>query len=91
VIWRKVSFGEPVYAQDVEVIPRSETIGLDFHFGGLVWNRPVAILAKTHDGTKRIPIVDITRIGLFLLWGLAFAFSIVWISTFRRKGSKKNE
>lgn len=91
MIWKKVSYGEPIQRQEIKLIPQSEAIGMDFPFGRLVWNRPVAILVETLDGAKRIPIVDITRMISLLLWSLTVAFSFIWITTIRREWSGKNE
>ena len=66
--WQTVS-SQAVTVGDVTVVPQSRALTLRWgRYGGLVWNRPAAILVERGDQTERIPIVDFTRaiqIGLF--------------------------
>ena len=42
--------------------------------GGVIWNRPVAVVVRTLDGDESIlPIPDVTRTALLALAGLCFA------------------
>jgi hypothetical protein len=70
--WQTVT-GRPVTRGDFTVTPQSQALTIRWPNGGLVWNRPVAILVERGQQTERIPIVDITRV---LQWGL-LGFSLV--------------
>lgn len=73
--WRTVS-GSPVTVGDVTLTPQSQALTIGWPDGGLVWNRPVAILVERGQHAERIPIVDVTRVvqlgllGLFLVLGI---------------------
>jgi len=62
---------EPVTVHDVTVTPRSRALVVRLPKGGLVWNRPTAVLLEQNGQARRIPIVDITRILQVGLLGLA--------------------
>lgn len=53
--------GHPVAANGATVTPVARTLALRTPFGGLVWNRPVAVLVERGGQVKRIRIVDVTR------------------------------
>jgi hypothetical protein len=51
----------------------------------LVWNRPTAVLAEQDGQTRRIPIVDVTRILWVGLLGLAVLTASASLLGFRRR------
>lgn len=52
----------------------SQSLTVRFPRGGYVWHRPTAVLV---DDDRRIPIVDVTRITLWLLAGLTVVMPIL--------------
>lgn len=76
--------GRPLSAGDLTVTPESRALVLRWPGGGLVWNRPVAVLLQRGDQVERRPIVDVTRLaqwaigGVGLGLGLALLGMIVW-------------
>jgi len=44
---------------------------------GFVWNRPYAIRVDDGETTAQVPIVDLTRIAIIILWGLTALFSLM--------------
>ena len=75
--WQTVS-GEAVTVGDVTVVPQSQALTLRWgRYGGLVWNRPAAILVERGDQTERIPIVDFTRVAQLGLLGFCLIFCMV--------------
>lgn len=74
--------GETITASGNKIIPfsRSLVIQLPGVQGGLIWNRPVSLLAQTADGSEEIlKITDVTRqvqwallaasfLSTFLMW-----------------------
>jgi hypothetical protein len=62
---------EPVTVHDVTVTPQARALVVRLPKGGLVWNRPTAVLVEQNGQVRRIPIVDITRMLQVGLLGLA--------------------
>lgn len=83
----ETTWGEEVMAGDVTVTPQSKALVMHTPFGGLVWNRPVAVLVEYGERTERMPIVDVTRIVQLGLLGLSVIFTVVVfiLSTGRRR------
>jgi len=77
VFQRQMRSGDPVKAGDVTVTPQSEAICLRWPYGGLVWNRPVAVLVEQGTHTEHIPILDVTRVAQLGLLGLGVIFGII--------------
>ena len=65
-----------VRVKDTQLRVRSQVVQLRLPSasGGLIWNRPVAVLVRTPDGQDQIlPIPDVTRTALLALVGLCLA------------------
>jgi hypothetical protein len=83
--WRTET-GDPITIQGdgdpcLEVIPQARTLIIRWPSGGLVWNRPAAVLMK-HSETSdapptRVPIVDVTRIAQGVLLSLSIIFTVI--------------
>ena len=54
---------DPIVVGDTRVTPQTQTLSIRFPFGGMVWNRPAAVLVERDDVTQRIPILDVTRVA----------------------------
>jgi hypothetical protein len=79
--------GQPVNVKDTQLRVRSQVLQLRFPFisGGLIWNRPMAVLVRTADGQDQIlPVQDVTRTAvlMLLIFSLAGTFLLM---LFRRK------
>ena len=79
--------GQPIKVKGTQLCVRSQVVQLRLPVisGGLIWNRPVAVLVQSADGQDRLlPIPDLTRTAVLALTvlGLATAFLL---SLFRRK------
>jgi hypothetical protein len=62
--------GQPVKVKDTQLHVRSQVVELRLPFasGGLIWNRPVAVVVSTPDGRDKIlPIRDVTRTVMLLI------------------------
>ena len=72
--------------KDIQLRLRSQVIQLRLPIanGGLIWNRPVAVIIQTADGQGQIlPIRDVTRATMLALTALCIStFLLTW---FRRK------
>jgi hypothetical protein len=85
--------GQPVSAYGVRLLPfaRSTSLRLPFFDLGLVWNRPVSILAISADGQEQVlPVRDPTRQIIWALYGgiAALAGLILW-TTFVQRGTNE--
>ena len=91
VIWKASTYGEPVHVEEFKLTPQAESIGFEFPFGGLAWSRPVAVFVEKDGVVKRTPIVDVTRVILWLLWGMSFVFSAKLVTRFLRRRTSVDE
>lgn len=79
--------GQPVSVKDTRLRLRSQVIQfrLPGARGGLIWNRPVAVVLSTPDGQEQIlPIRDVTRTAVLALLALSLGSTFV-LMLFRRK------
>ena len=68
----EIQSGKSITYEGHKLTPFAQTIKLQFPGinGGLIWNRPVAVLAEYDNGTREvIPITDVTRKAQFRLIG----------------------
>jgi hypothetical protein len=73
--------GQPVQTRGAQVTPFSQAIHLRFPGlpGGLIWNRPVSLLAVYPDGREEVlRVEDPTRRWVWTLLGVAF---LAWVIT----------
>jgi len=69
-IQSEIRTGDPIQVGDYELIPQTRVLKIQFpgNQGGLIWNRPKAVIVKTSDGQERILAVrDITRV---IIWSM---------------------
>jgi len=86
--------GEPISAGDVTIVPMSKSMLLMIPGfpAGLVWNRPVAIVAKTLSGNELVlPINDPTRRAVLSLWGAVFGSALFTMIFILRRRICKNQ
>jgi hypothetical protein len=78
---------EPIVVGDTRITPQAQAFSLRFPFGGIVWNRPTAVLVERDDVTQRIPIVDVTRVAqiVFLILVVKFSVIIIWLAAQRAR------
>lgn len=79
--------GHPVKVKDTQLRVRSQVVQLRFPFisGGLIWNRPVAVLVHTAQGQDQtLPVPDVTRAATLSLFALSLVSTFLFI-LFRRK------
>ncbi len=74
--WQTIS-GDEITIGQVTVRPQSQALTIRWPYGGLVWNRPVAILVQRGEQWTRIPIVDVTRTVQLGLLGLGLILAVI--------------
>ena len=85
----QTAMGETVRVGDIEVTPESQAVMVRWPFGGMVWNRPAAVVVQRDDVKERIPIVDVTRVIQLGFWGLSAFFALVAFAVSMCRSSKK--
>jgi hypothetical protein len=75
--------GDPITADDIQIVPiaRSVRILVPGLHGGLIWNRPVAVVFRTADGRElELPVHDVTRRWQILLLGMGLIGALlIWV------------
>jgi len=69
-IEREIRTGESWQVGDYQITPQNQVLKfrLPGYNGGLIWNRPKAVLVHTPDGQEiNLPIRDVTR---FIIWSM---------------------
>ncbi len=80
--------GEPVSVGEREIVPiaRSVRVQMPVVQGGLIWNRPVAVVVRTASGQEyELPVHDVTRRAqLFVLVAGILGSLLMWLALRRR-------
>ena len=87
--------GAPVSVGETTLIPLARATILRFPggSGGLIWNRPVAVIAQTPGNEERnIPVPDVTRQAEWTLLGLGILGSfLIWLVMNRKSTTRPPE
>ena len=85
--------GRPIVKEGMRIIPiaRSLRVNIPGLPGGLVWNRPVSVVAQMETGEEKVlPVRDVTRqIQLALLAGTLVGMLSLWLAMRLRNGDQK--
>ena len=82
--------GEKITAGRFSLTPQSKALTIRLPFGGLVWNRPVAVLVEENGQTRRIPIVNATRLAQVGVFALVLV-SVIISAVIAQKRSHQDE
>lgn len=74
--------GEAIMVQGMRISPESLVLLIRLPFAGYVWNYPVSVLVERDGETKRLPIIDVTKVAGWAALGLGM---IAWMMTFSRQ------
>ncbi len=66
VQWRTTQ-GDPHEVNGALITPVTQALVIRTPVWGFVWNRPVAVLVEQDGETRRLPIVDPTRVALIAI------------------------
>lgn len=82
--------GDPIEVGDSKIVPLAKVVQIQIPggLGGLIWNRPAAVVVQTSDEEERVvPVRDVTREIQLAIIGSGLL--IVWLSwLLRRKNSR---
>jgi hypothetical protein len=79
----------PILAGALRLTPESQVLTVRLPFGGLVWQRPTAVVVEQAGrAIQRLPIVDLTRVAqLALLLGTVLVTGVCLTATSRQQES----
>lgn len=84
--------GDPILAGDTTLLPFGKVLRIQLPGlpGGLIWNRPISVLATTPDGQEQvIRIVDVTRLAQLAVFGAALLGSLlIWLLARNREQNR---
>lgn len=90
VQWQTLS-GDKITAGPISLTPQSQALSLRWGKGGWVWNRPIALLVETGGESRRIPIIDVTRLAQVTLWGISLVVWLIFLAKLVRTRRSSNE
>ncbi|UCD98749.1 MAG: hypothetical protein JSV42_17660 [Chloroflexota bacterium] len=83
VIVQQTSAGEPIQVGELNVYPISRSYRIEFPkaSGGIIWNKPLAVIVEDKSRNRQvIPIIDYTRrIQITLLLAGFFGTILTWL------------
>ena len=85
----KTHMSAPIQAGEITLHPISQSIHWIGKSFGFVWSRPSAIRVEDGQSAYQLPIRDLTRTYLILLWGMTAVFGLIFLSSKPDKRSKK--
>lgn len=77
--------------EDSQITLVSQSVSWIDKTWGVVWNRPTAVRVEMDGTAQVVPILDITRIALVVLWGLTVGFGLLAIRKSFKVRSQSNE
>jgi len=90
--WKTVS-GKPYQIGDVTLTPQSQALLLKTPIGGVVWNRPVAVVAERAGESQRHAVDDVTRRAIVAMVGITVGIAVIGrvvANVLASKSGKKN-
>lgn len=88
IIETEVRTGETWHVGNYEITPTNQVLKILIpgNHGGIIWNRPKAVIVKSDDGQEQIlPVPDITRIAIWAMLAGGFVGALIMGLLFRNK------
>ena len=86
ILIQETSAGEPVQVNNLTVYPvaRSYRINMPGARGGVVWNRPLAVIVEDNQGTRQVlTVIDRTRRLQIAILGAGLVITLLTWLIFR--------
>jgi hypothetical protein len=83
--------GQSITVGDATLTPQSQALTLRWPTGGFVWNRPSAVWVERDGKTECIPIIDVTRVARWAMFGLSIVFVLISVLGTRRNRRDQDE
>ena len=77
IVSQQTLTGEKTTIGQISVTPQSQVLLIRWPYGGLIWNRPQAILVEQDGQMERIRIMNMTRMSQLGLLGLTLIFCMI--------------
>ena len=90
IVQRQTLSGQAVSVGDLTVRPQSQALVIRWPSGGMVWNRPTAVLVERDGQTQRIPILDVTRLAILAMVGFGIVYVVASIVLSARRRRNRN-
>jgi hypothetical protein len=83
LITNESRMGIPVQSGDLKITPVARSMRLQLGQNlGFIWNRPSAVVVEAEGSRQVIPVIDLTRLVQWSIWGLALAMLLViWLKS----------
>jgi hypothetical protein len=89
LIQYEIKAGDPVISGETKIIPFSRALNIKLPrlHGGVIWNRPVAVLIQTAEGEEDLLLIrDVTRqVQWRLVAGSILVLLLAWFLVRKRK------
>jgi hypothetical protein len=80
--------GEPIQLNETTITPVSQALTIRWPGGGLVWNRPVALLIERAGQVERRPLYDWTRLLQVGMLSVGLITGLLLATARRRRKAK---
>ena len=74
----------PIFVGDTTFVGLSQAVMIDLQFARFLWNRPIGVLVERAGRTRRVPVVDVTRLLQVAFYALTLGFLVARLLTHRR-------
>jgi hypothetical protein len=77
---QQTNAGEPIEVNDLTLYPVARSYRINFPkvHGGILWNRPLAVMVEDSVGNRQVlPVVDLTRLLQIAIFGAGFIISML--------------
>jgi hypothetical protein len=84
---QQTSAGEPIEINDLTVYPIARSYRINFPkvYGGIIWNKPLAVIVEDSVGNRQvIPVIDRTRLLQIAIYGAGFIITMLTWFVFRK-------
>jgi hypothetical protein len=88
--WQTLS-GAKITVGPISLTPQSQALTLRWGKGGWVWNRPLAVLVEAEGQSRRLPVIDVTRLAQVGLWGVAGGVWLLFLMKLIQARRRSNE
>jgi hypothetical protein len=83
--------GNPISVGESKIVPLAKVVRLQIPgwLGGIIWNRPVAVVVQTGEDQEQIvPVVDVTRAAQVIIFGSGFFVALMAYLINRRNNKR---
>lgn len=79
--------GEPIYSGNSVITPVTKVFALRVPYLDIIWNRPHEVHVQQGEQVTTIPIVNVTRLAQFAIYGFGASIAVMLL-LFNRKSTR---